>query len=372
MQILQLSTVLPNKKYSTEKLLQEFPCQLPEGVRQNILNLGVSNRHLANQPSFTLSEDNLPSEESLVELCQQVSEKAIQEAGLTVGDIDYLITTYDANPLLSPGLSYLLVPRIRFDRYIRHVNAHGVASTAFPKALQLAEDYLALHPNGKVLICISGVSSFWFQNQVHGMKEALEINQINQIENKARKQRELQKWVATMQFFLFGDGVAAAIVTNSDRGLTVKRIAEVTNLKKEHYTAGYSRLLQSDEPFRFGFQSHLDREIPKLGAEYTDLALKKLLGTDAAKIVKSTKKWAIHTGSEKILNLLADHQGIDHEKLEESLYVLREYGNLAGASLPFILHQVIDHTKFSNGDVVLMVGYGWGFCAAACMLEFVE
>jgi len=50
--------------------------------------------------------------------------------------------------------------------------------------------------------------------------------------------------------------------------------------------------------------------------------------------------------------------------------VLREYGNLAGASLPFILERIISENKFSKGDIILTLGYGWGFSASACLLEF--
>jgi len=86
--------------------------------------------------------------------------------------------------------------------------------------------------------------------------------------------------------------------------------------------------------------------------------------------VKAARKWAVHTGSEKILNLLAEHYGIQHEKIRESLEVLREYGNLAGASLPFILRKIVSENKFSKDDIVLMLGYGWGFSASAALLKF--
>jgi predicted naringenin-chalcone synthase len=238
------------------------------------------------------------------------------------------------------------------------------------KTLELAKDHLAAHPKDKVLLCISGVSSYWFQNQVRGLKDVMEIGQVNMITDEAKREFELQKWVATMQFFLFGDGAAAAIVTKGDRGLTVRKTAEVTNIGKNDYLAGYARLSALPEPFKFGFHSHLDKEIPKLGVKYTDLVLKKLLGKNAEKTMKAAKKWAVHTGSEKILNALAEHHGIDTEKLTESHEVLRECGNLAGASLPFILEKILSRSKFSEGEIILMLGYGWGFSAASCILEY--
>lgn len=360
MQILKLATALPKNEYSTEKLLETFPCQLPEGVKQNVLNLGVLKRYLINHAN---------SETDLVNLCSEACQKAIQKVGIPIKKIGFFIAAYDANPFLSPGLSQFLVRNIGFNPYIKHVNVQGIASTAFPKTLEIAENYLAAHPKDYALICVSGVSSYWFQNQVRGIKDVMEISQIRQIKDKAKQQMELQKWIAVMEYFLFGDGVAAAVVANGDEGLSFKKSVEVTNLGERDYLAGYARLSALNEPFKFGFHSYLGKEIPQLGVKYTGLALKKLLGKNVKETIKATKKLAVHTGSEKILKAMAEHHGIEHEKLKESHEVLREFGNLAGASLPFILERIISN-KFSKGDIILMLGYGWGFSATASLLEF--
>jgi predicted naringenin-chalcone synthase len=366
MQIIKLGTALPKNEYSTEKLIEAFPCSIPEGVRQNVFNLGVQRRYLINHAN----SEKAMSENALIKLCSEACENAVQNADLSIKNINYFIAAYDANPFLSPGLSQLLVRNIGFTPYIKHVNAQGIASTAFPKALELAENYLAAHPKDHVLICVSGVSSYWFQNQVRGMTDVIEIKQINQIKSAAKRRVELQKWVATMEFFLFGDGAAACVVANKGEGLTVKKIVEVTNVGKKDYLAGYARLSASNKPFSFGFYSHLDRKIPELGAKYTTLALQGLFGKNVRNSLKNVKKWAVHTGSEKILNVLAEHNEIPYEKIKESHEVLREYGNLAGASLPFILERIVSNTKLAEGDTIAILGYGWGFSAAACLLEF--
>ena len=190
------------------------------------------------------------------------------------------------------------------------------------------------------------------------------------IKNEDKRQMELRKWIATMEFFLFGDGVASLVVAKNGDGPSVSKMVEVTNVGEKDYLAGYGRLSTLNEPFKFGFYSYLDKEIPKLGVKYTSLALKKLLGKKHEKAMKAAKKFAFHTGSEKILNHLTERYQIQREKLKESHEVLREYGNLAGASLPFILERIISENKFSKGDIILTLGYGWGFSASACLLEF--
>jgi predicted naringenin-chalcone synthase len=367
MRIVQLSTALPEEEYSTNDLLKVFPCTLPDTVEQNVLNLGVSTRRLIRQTCFSKPE-TVMDEKPLLDLCKEACQNAIQEAGTSAEGIGCLIVAYDVNPFLSPGLSQLLIPKLGLDPYVRHVNVQGIASTAFTETLGLAENYLAVHPEDSVLICVSGVSSYWFQNQVQGLSEVMEISKINELTDRARRELELRKWVATMEYFLFGDGVAAAVVAKNGRGTRVDKIVEVTNIEEKDYLAGYSRLAGLDEPFKFGFHSHLDKEIPKLGVRYTGLALERLFEKNVSKI-KKVKKWAVHTGSQKILDALAKHHGIHHEKLQESHEILRDYGNLAGASLPFILQKILSTTTFSKGDNLVMLGYGWGFSASACLME---
>jgi 3-oxoacyl-[acyl-carrier-protein] synthase III len=368
MHILNLAAALPKNGYTTEKLIQTFPCQLPEEVRQNVVNLGVSKRYLVNHAYARDAMDEV----ELVDLCTDACQKVIQKSSLSTKDIGFFIAGYDANPFLSPGLSQLLVREIGFDAYVNHANVQGIASTAFPKALELARNYLATNEKDYALLCISGVSSYWFQNQVHGMKDILEISQVNKIKDEARRRMELRKWIATMEFFLFGDGVATAIVAREGENLKVEKTVEVTNIGKKHHLAGYASLTASDEPFKFGFYSNLGREIPDLGAEYTALALKRLLGRETERVIGIAKKWAVHTGSQKILNRIAETHGIAYEKIRESHEVLRDCGNLSGASLPFILEKIVSSGKLSKNDLVLMVGYGWGFSAAASLLEYTE
>lgn len=369
MNILQISTALPKNEYTTEEMIETFPCKLSLGIVQNVLNLGVSKRAFINSKSAGSRSKDSKDRTGIASLCTDACKKATEIAGMSLHSIGYFITTYDANPVLSPGLSQLLVRKIGFDPYIKHVNIQGVASTAFPKALQLAEDHLTANPKDNVLICVSGVTSFWFQNQLNGIANVQEMSEINEINDENNRNNELRKWVATMEYFLFGDGAAAAIVASTDEGVAVKKTVEVTNLEESDHLAGYAELSSLPEPFRFEFHSNLGKEIPRLGVKYTSAALEKLLGRNAAATIRDSKKWAVHTGSQKILVALAEKHGLNPEKLQESREVLKQHGNLAGASLPFILERISSTRRLSKKDIILMIGYGWGFSAAASLLE---
>ena len=370
MRVLQISKAVPKAGYSTENLIDVFPCKLPESVRHNVLNLGVSNRYLISSPVSTSKQETLIGEDDLVELCVEACQDALEKTDISTKHIGCFIVCYDANPFLCPGLSQLLIRKIGFSPHIKHFNIQGMACASFTRSLELADDHLATRPHDSVLICISGVNSYWLISQLRGLKEVMGIHRIKLIKNDKKKRMELRKWIATIEFFLFGDGVAGVIVAKKGSGFLVDKVVDVTNLRKNDYMTGYARITDLHEPFKFGFYSYLDRKLPKLGVEYTASAIKRLLGKNAEATIKIAKKWAIHTGSRKILNLLSEHYNITHEALRESHRVLHEYGNLSGASLPFILEKIISENKFSTGDIVLMLGFGWGFTASACTLEF--
>ncbi len=102
MQIAQLSTALPKDCWSTNELFEKFPCRLPDGVRQNILNLGVSKRYLLGGDRSPSSKSSM-NETEMLDLCSAACNETLRKAHLTAKDVDYLVAAYDANPFLSPG-----------------------------------------------------------------------------------------------------------------------------------------------------------------------------------------------------------------------------------------------------------------------------
>lgn len=367
--LLGLSTAVPHQKYTTEELIELFPCELPDSVKQNISNLGVYARYLAVPTNFH-SRSELALNDAGLDVCVEACKRVLRRLGSSIEDINYFITTYDASPFLCPGLSSLLVRKLGFTPSIKHVSLQGTACTAFTRALELAEDHLASSPRDYVMICLSGVNSYWFYNQVRGMKNVMGIREIQALKNEKRRRRELRKWIAALEFFLFGDGAASMIVAGKGKGPRITDIFHVTNLRKTDYLAGYARLTILNEPFSFGFRSHLDKSIPKLGLEYTSVVLEKLFGRHFSEHETKVKKWVVHTGSKTILDSIAENYSIKHEKLKESYEVLAEYGNLAGASLPFILERIMQEGKLQENDQAIALGFGWGFSSSVCSMLF--
>ncbi|MFQ5758436.1 MAG: hypothetical protein ACE5IF_02015, partial [Candidatus Bathyarchaeia archaeon] len=82
--------------------MEAFPCQIPEGVKQNILNLGVSKRHLIDAVDSSSKPEEFLDKNALVNLCVEACESSAEIANLSTNDIGFFIATYDASPFLCP------------------------------------------------------------------------------------------------------------------------------------------------------------------------------------------------------------------------------------------------------------------------------
>lgn len=371
MHLLQLSTAVPSHRYLIEEMIELFPHELPDQVKQNVINLGVSSRHFACPIDFSIkSEFTSNDEDPVVDTSAAACKLALESSGLQPKDIDYLIVTYDSSTFLCPALSNLLLSKLGFKPDTKHVSIQGMACSAFIRSLQLAEDHLARFPKSHVMISLSGVNSYWFYNQVKGIKDVKGIREIQTLKNNNLKSQELRKWTAIIEFFLFGDGSACLIVANQGNGPQFSNMVSITNSRQLDYLTGYAKLTCSNGPFKFGFHSYLGKNIPKLGVEYTSAVLEKLLHGKDPEFKAGAKKWIVHTGSKRILNHIAQSHSLAYETIKESYEILTDYGNLAGASLPFILEKIIREGKLGPSDYAIMLGYGWGFTANGGLIIF--
>ncbi len=338
MGIVQMASKTPRQEYSTKKLIDEFK-GISSEVEQNIKNLGVERRFLAFTPKGRREE--------VSEVCFSALNLALKKMGLNEGELSNLIATSDASDYLSPGLSGILVSKLGNPK-ITHFNLQGMACIAFPKALKLASGM-----DGYTAIVLSGVNSGWFVNQARHLEDVKGPEEIKKLP-KGKQENETRKWLAVIQACLFGDGASAIIC--GPGGMEIEKSSSITNLKKDDYKSAYFSL-RNNHGFKTETIAHLDR-LGDLGASYCREAVKSL-GT------KDAEKWALHTGSKKILDAVAKELGIRKKSAIESYEVLRDYGNLAGASLPFIVERAMDKGAMD----CIALGYGWGFASCATKIK---
>jgi len=357
LRILGVETATPPHRYSTEELLEKFPSRLSDEVVHNVLNLGVRSRFLA----FSLGREFTRRDGVTVSsLCKAAAETLFESTGTSPARVGLMIATSDYSDLLSPGLSDVVLRGVGLGPGVPTFNLQGMACSAVPRCFQLARAWLRDRPTDSILVLVSGMNSGWFVKRIRKTSRVLSPAEIRARDrSRAWKERELQKWIATVQAFLFGDGVSALLLADGPGPIEVERIGHVTNLDPDDWKGGYIGLSGSD---RLELVSSMSKEIDVMGERYVHSVIERVLPDGFGDI----SHWLLHTGSRRILDRLVSSLGIAEQQVEESYAVLADYGNLGGASLPFILKEVVDRSRGGRG---CMVGFGWGFSASGCSIR---
>jgi predicted naringenin-chalcone synthase len=150
-----------------------------------------------------------------------------------------------------------------------------------------------------------------------------------------------------LMFMLFADGAAAAIVSAEPRGLAINGFR--SEILPE--SRGCITWHIGDN----GFDMWLSGEVPRIIARTLPRhveSLRDLAGN------RPIELWAVHPGGRSILDAAEMSLALAPEDLAASRSVLRAFGNMSSATLPFVLQQMMDAAP--AGRTGLAIGFGPG------------
>ena len=185
------------------------------------------------------------------------------------------------------------------------------------------------------------------------------------------REQQLTKWVSTMFSFLFGDGVAAFVMTktNSDNyGVKIGKITHAVNFDNSDYRKACVRLVGNSSSHMYEHELTAGSDILQRSLDYSKKVLFKSFNKQdekydeniAEEFMSTQKKVMIHTGSLKILDGFQNLYKLNDNQIKESFDTLQEYGNLTGVSIPTVL----DKAMFQNNSLSgkgLLIGITMGF-----------
>ena len=156
----------PDFKYTTQELIDSLGNKLSEEVKENIFQLGVESRYFVRPFEQFLSNSSqkihsLTDDEPISELCSKVGKKCLANLGLKSNDITCLVTGFEDNDFLSPGLSSIVLSKMGLSKFLPHFSIQGMACSTLPKLLELGKN-LIHNENDKILFIISGCNSGWY------------------------------------------------------------------------------------------------------------------------------------------------------------------------------------------------------------------
>jgi predicted naringenin-chalcone synthase len=270
-----------------------------------------------------------------VDLSAQAIGKAVSAAGIKYRDIGTLIVN-TCTGYICPGISTYLVERLGLRPDIQAYDLVGSGCGGAIPCLQAGERALAGmrdNPDG-VVVCVSvEICSATFQ-----MGDDISLVVSNAI---------------------FGDGAGATVLWQKPTG-----IALVSSI------SFFNPALREDVRYVYKkgqLHNKLSPRLPLVVTETVPPMVRELLARYGLAVAQ-VKHWAIHPGGDKILSALKDGLGLSEEQMTVSRGILSDFGNMSSPTVVFEMERIVAR-GVGPGEWCVMVGFGAGFSAFACLLR---
>ncbi|BCR04334.1 chalcone synthase [Desulfuromonas versatilis] len=305
-------------------------------VRTTFSHPSIRKRHFAVEDPECLAKESADQRiarftEKSIELAAQAVTQALEQAGVAASEVTGLVVN-TCTGYICPGISTYLVERLGLARNIRVHDLVGSGCGGALPNLEVAE--ALLRARGGVVVSVA----------VEICSSTLQMdNDLSLILSNA----------------LFGDGAAAAVLWSKPQGLEL--VASAGRYVPEQREA--IRFVHKDG----ALHNQLSLKLPELVRKAAAEAVAEVLSSRGLK-PEDIRHWALHTGGEKIINAVRDEIGIPEERLRATRRVLAEYGNMSSPTVWFVLKE-LENAGIAPGDWCLMIAYGAGLSAHACLLR---
>jgi alkylresorcinol/alkylpyrone synthase len=160
---------------------------------------------------------------------------------------------------------------------------------------------------------------------------------------------------------IFADGAGAVLLSADGAGPTL--VEHRTLFRSEHlgamgfeYPGGRPRIVLSKDVRRLG---------PVMMGEIAD----ELLMSHGLKR-DDIEHWILHSAGRRVLESAERLLELDPHRLSHSRAVLRRFGNMASATIFFVLEEVLKNAAPLPGAWGIMIGLGPGFAAEGVLLRW--
>ncbi len=336
--IVALATANPKTQFSQEELLALSP--YTDGRRRGFfLNSGIERRYLyldkaSFRPIETTDELSARYRKGSVEIGCEAIQRALDKAGCSAQEIDFIATT-TCTGRLCPSLDAYFVREFRMKAGIQRVHVGDMGCASAMIALQQAYNHLMAFPDHRALIVsVEICSSTYF------LDDSLETAVANAI---------------------FADGAAAALLASGGSGIEV--VGHMSLVRPEYlelmgftYPNGRPRIL-------------LSKEIRGIASSMIKALTEGILARYHLK-QEEIRFWVLHSAGRGVLERAQRAVGLTDEDLAFSRRVLRQFGNMSSATALFVLNEVAKSGQASPGDLGVMIALGPGFCAEGALLRW--
>lgn len=317
--IIGTGSYIPEQIWDNEKLSHMVDTN-DEWIRERT---GIARRHIAGE------------EETTAYMAAKAAEAALQNAGMKAAEVDLIIAA-----TISPG-EIMPCTSCEVQKRIGAVNATcfdlNSACTGFLFALNTAQAYLG--------------------QEIYHTAVIIGAESLSHLTN----------WEDRGTCILFGDGAGAVVLKASPEG----RYTQVTHSSGEKGSVltctsrNQPKYVENSRAPETYMQMD-GKEVFKFAVSKVPEVIRELLEkteTDSGKI----HHYILHQANERIVKSVAKRLGEEMEKFPVNI---ADYGNTSSASIPILLDELNRKGDFSQGDLLVLAGFGAGLSYGASLLEW--
>ena len=289
------------------------------------------------------------AEETTAYLGLQASKKAIESAGLTAKDIDYIVFATLSPDYYFPGCGVLLQDMLGCDT-IGALDVRNQCS-GFVYAMSVADAFIKVGQYKNILVVGAEIHSFGLDFTDRGRGVSV----------------------------IFGDGAGAIVLSASDDDNVQGILA--TNMHSEGQYA--DELCTKFPGTKYGWSVRLknepdaipDEEIyPHMNGNFVfKHAVTRFPETIHEALEKAGRKvedldlLIPHQANKRIAQYVQQQLGLPDEKV---MVNIEKYGNTTAASIPIALSEAIEEGRMKRGDLVCLSAFGSGFTWGSVLFEY--
>lgn len=304
------------KKVVTNDMLAEFLDTSDEWIYPRT---GVKSRHVI-------------SDEKLEDMAIKAAKKALDDAGMTASELDFIICSNVVNEYITPQLSCIIQGGIGATCPCLDINC---ACAGFIYALDIAESHYKTGRVKNVLIVC------------------------------AEEPTRMTDWSDRRTCVLFGDGAGAVVLTPGDniKGISLSSASATDKLYQ----------IRTLQPTPYITKEEIDVPLQMKGQDVFKFAV-KASSSDITKVLKENGIAAddvdhilLHQANIRIINAIRDYLEQPAEKFPTNI---EDHGNSSSSCCPILLDECRRKGIFKKGDKVVMSAFGAGFVSGAALFEW--
>lgn len=279
-----------------------------------------------------ISSRQLITSETIEDLATAAAKEALDAAGITAQDIDYILCCNSFSTWMTPGLGCIVGDKLALG--VPSLDING-ACAGFMYALELVQSLLVSNSYKRILIVC------------------------------AETPTHMIDWTDRSTCVLFGDAAAAVVVEKGgeDASFLLKNEPGLDFL--------YARNPRGNSPYctdetQACFVQMNGQEVYRFAVNVATRGIKQLVD-EAQLSLEDVDYFCLHQANMRIIEAARSRFKQPREKFPTNI---EHRGNTLSASIPLLLHQLAQEDKLKPGTTLAMSAFGAGLTSGACLMRW--